>query len=67
MTIETVIEALLEVKSLNVVPLCALPEHDLVDDVIVATAQNSVHLRAVVETTQGSWKNRRYVSLVRKA
>jgi ribosomal silencing factor RsfS len=50
MTIETVIEALLEVKSLNVVRY-ALPEHDLVDDVIVATAQNSVHLRAVVETT----------------
>jgi ribosomal silencing factor RsfS len=50
-TIETVIHAILEVKSLNVVRF-ALPAHDLVDDVILATAQNSVHLNAVVQAAQ---------------
>lgn len=50
MNIETIIQALLDIKSSNVVRY-ALRPHDLVDDVILVTAQNSVHLGAIVDAT----------------
>jgi len=49
--IETVIQAVLEIKTLNVIRY-SLPAHDLVDDVILATVQNSVHLGATVQAAQ---------------
>ena len=50
MNIETIIQALLDIKGTHVVRY-ALRPHDLVDDVILVTAQNSVHLGAIVDTT----------------
>jgi len=49
--IETVIHAIQEIKGLNVVRF-ALQAHDLVDDMILVTAQNSVHLGAIVQAAQ---------------
>ncbi len=55
MNIETVIQAILDIKGLNVVRF-ALRPHDLVDDVVLVTAQNSVHLGAVVDAIEKTLK-----------